>query len=466
MEVRTARYKLRPTRAQYAALRGVRAHLRDLRNACLQEMKDSYRAACREAARHGRDRPTPADWIVVRREEITEFLVWQHAKEPQLRAGHIRAEERRIVKLKARIASGDPKADPASLTVRPWRPKAAPDFGRAISKADQYRRLAEIRAAEPEGIGAIPLEVLRDQVDIVHRAMDRFFEQVKTGRTPGFPRFKSYDRVRSLGCPMGDGISLKGDRLVAPMLWDGAMAMHMHRDLSGMPRTIRLTYDGRFWWATITCRIESMESGTHPLAGTAIGIDAGVRRLLTFDDGTFVPNPLFLAEDEPATRRLARALARCRRGSHCHNKAKRALARARAATANRRRTHHHKVAKDVVARAETIFVEDLKIRNMVRSAAGTAAEPGVNVAAKRGLNRGMHDAAISALYGMIRYKAASAGGRVMSVEPRNTSTDCSECGGREPGARRKERYRCSCGAELDADHNAARNVLLRGLLAA
>ncbi len=466
MEVRTARYKLRPTRAQYAALRNVRAHLRDLRNACLQELKDSYRAACREAARHGRERPTSDDWIVVRREEITEFLAWQHAREPYLRASHARAEERRIAVLKAKIAGGDPKAYPEKLAVRPWRPKDASDFGRAISKADQYRRLAEIRAADPNGIGAIPIEVLRDQVDIVHRAMDAFFERVKAGHTPGFPRFKSYDRIRSLGCPVGNGISLKGDRLVAPMIWDGAVTMHMHRDLPGTPRTIRLTYDGRFWWVTVTCRIDDTASRTHACAGTVIGIDAGIRRLLTFDDGTFVPNPRFLPEDASATRRMARALARCRRGSHGRNKAKRALARARAATANRRRTHHHRVSRDVVARAETIFVEDLKVRNMVRSAAGTADEPGVNVAAKRGLNRGMHDAAISILYGMIRYKAASAGGRVVSVDPRNTSTDCSECGGREPGARRRECYRCSCGAELDADHNAARNVLLRGLLAA
>ena len=101
-----------------------------------------------------------------------------------------------------------------------------------------------------------------------------------------------------------------------------------------------------------------------------------------------------------------------------------------------------------------------------RAATGTADEPGTRVAQKRGLNRGMLDASISALYGMIDYKAASAGGRVVRVDPRNTSTDCSECGGREPGARRQERYRCSCGAELDADHNGARNVYARGLLAA
>lgn len=472
MEVRVARHKLSPSRAKYALLGNVRGYAIRLRNACLQELKDSYRAAHREAARHGRDRPSPEDWIAVRHEEIATFIAWQAMKEPDLRRRHMQAEERRASKLRARIASGDPTADPASLTVRPWRPRDASSFGRRISKADQMRRLAEIRAADPDGIGSVPVTILREQVEIVHRAMDAFYERVKAGQKPGFPRFKSYDRMRSIACPIGDGIQLRQDAatgratLHAPMLWHGGMEMRMHRDLPGVPKTIRLTYDGRFWWATIACQVETVEAGAHPRAGTAIGIDAGTRRLLTFDDGSFVANPKFLEEDAPEIRRLGRRLSRAKRGSHGRQKAKRALARARAATANRRRTHHHRVSKDVVARAEVIFVEDLRIRNMVRSAAGTVDEPGTNVAAKRGLNRGMMDAAISAVYGMIRYKAASAGGRVVSVDPRNTSNDCSECGGRKPGARRREHYRCSCGAELDADHNAARNVLARGLLAA
>lgn len=371
-----------------------------------------------------------------------------------------------------KIAGGDTKVDLADLTIRSWQPRTAAAFGRGISKADQYRRLAEIRAADPGGIGAVPLEILRDQVDIVHKAMDAFYGRVKVGLTPGFPRFKSYDRVRSLSCPIGTGIQLKQDdvtgraTLVASMLWHGGLEIRMHKDLPGRPRTIRLTYDGRFWWATVACEVEDAEPEAHPNAATAIGIDAGVRRLLTFDDGSFVENPGFLEKDAPEIRRRSRKLSRAKRGSRAGQKAKRSLAAARRRTANRRRTHHHKVSKDVAARAGTIVVEDLRIRNMTRSATGTVDEPGVNVAAKRGLNRGMLDAAIFTLYGMIRYKAESAGGRFISMDPRNTSTDCSECGGREPGARRRERYSCSCGAELDADHNGARNILARGMLAA
>lgn len=135
MEVRTARFKLKPSAQQYATLRTIRWHLRNLRNACLQELRDSYRAARREAARNGRDRPLPEDWIVVRHEEIADFMAWQAMKEPDLKRRHGQAEERRISKVQQRIAEGDPKADPADLARRPWVPKDTTSFGRSISRS-------------------------------------------------------------------------------------------------------------------------------------------------------------------------------------------------------------------------------------------------------------------------------------------------------------------------------------------
>lgn len=436
-----------------------------LRNACLQELKDSYRAACRAAARHGRNRPLSVDWIEVRQEEIAEFVIWQEAHQVDLRRRHDQAEARRVAKLQDRIAKGNTKVDPVNLQIRVWQPKTAVDFGRSISKQDQMRRLSEIRRSDPDGIGGIPLSILRDQVDIVHKAMDDFYRRVKKGQKPGFPRFKNFDRVRSIACPIGDGIQLVEGKLISKKLWHGAIPMRMHRDLPGKPKAIRLTYDGRFWWSTIACEVEAAEIGQHALVAKEVGVDAGIRRLMTFDDGSFIENPQFFKGGVGEIRRANRKLARAKRASHAYHKAKRALAAIHRRLANRRRTHHHKVSKDLVSRAGTIFIEDLKIKNMMRSAAGTIKEPGKNVAAKRGLNRGLSDASISTLYNMIRYKAESAGGQVIAVEPYNTSQDCSECGGREAGARKKDRYRCSCGADLDSDHNGARNIRIRGTLA-
>ena len=461
----TAKYKLKPTRQHYEAMPFIRICCRDIRNACLQELIDSYRAACREAARHGRDRPNTDDWVVVRAEEIREFLAWQIDNEKVLRSRHDAKEIRRVDALKKDMAKGR-LVDPAKLERKSWKAKTASDFGRSISEQDQRRRLAEIRDADPDGIGSIPLSISRNQVEIIHKAMKAFFRRVAKGEAPGFPRFKGYERIRSFSCPIGDGIQLRDGRLYAKMLWHGGLKVNMHRDLPGVPKTVRLKYDGRFWHVTFVCEVEHDASVEHARPGSVCGIDAGVNRLLTFDDGTFVENPNHAKFEQARIRRLGRALSRCKRGSHSRNKVKRSLAAVSRKVKNRRDTAYHKISKDVVTRFQRVFIEGLEISNMIFSASGTVAEPGTNVAQKRGLNRVMSHAAIATLYGMMDYKAASAGSKFVRVDPRNTSKDCSECGGREPDARRRDRYRCSCGADLNADHNAARNVLARGILAA
>ena len=107
MATLTYRYKCRPSKGQYDALFQARRQAQMFRNACLQERIDSYRAACRIAARGGRRQPLPQDWIEARAEGIRSYLVWQDQHEPDLRRRHDQAEARRIAKLRERIGKGE-----------------------------------------------------------------------------------------------------------------------------------------------------------------------------------------------------------------------------------------------------------------------------------------------------------------------------------------------------------------------
>lgn len=101
---------------------------------------------------------------------------------------------------------------------------------------------------------------------------------------------------------------------------------------------------------------------------------------------------------------------------------------------------------------------------MTRSAAGTAAEPGTNVAAKSGLNAAILDAGWGRFVQMLRYKAERAGGRVLDVDPRMTSRICSGCGTLVPKPLRQREHACpGCGLVVHRDVNAARNIRARGL---
>jgi len=133
--------------------------------------------------------------------------------------------------------------------------------------------------------------------------------------------------------------------------------------------------------------------------------------------------------------------------------------------ANARDTHLHQVSARLARGHRLVVLEDLCIANMTRSAAGTVAEPGTNVAQKRGLNRSILDAGWGKLTGYVRYKVVRTGSALVLVDARNSSAECSGCGRVEPKPLSLRRHVCPCGADEHRDVNAARVLLERGLAA-
>ena len=134
------------------------------------------------------------------------------------------------------------------------------------------------------------------------------------------------------------------------------------------------------------------------------------------------------------------------------------------ARATRRATDwQHKATTDIARTYGTVVVENLTITNMVRSAKGTAQEPGKNVAQKSGLNRSIAQEAWGRTVTMLTYKTARHGGTLHKVPAANTSRRCSACGFITPGSREDQAtFVCKnpdCGWSGNADHNGARNIL-------
>ena len=104
-----------------------------------------------------------------------------------------------------------------------------------------------------------------------------------------------------------------------------------------------------------------------------------------------------------------------------------------------------------------IRVEDLRIKNMTRSARGTIAEPGRRARQKSGLNREILRSGWGLLVHRLQDKAP---GRVEKVNPAFTSQRCSACGHIAAGSRESQAlFRCvACGYACNADVNAARNI--------
>jgi putative transposase len=155
---------------------------------------------------------------------------------------------------------------------------------------------------------------------------------------------------------------------------------------------------------------------------------------------------------------LQQRLARAKRGSNRRGCTKRAIAKLKAREADRRKDWVEKATTDLAHRFDAIRIEALDVRAMTRSARGTLERPGVGVAAKRGLNRGISRSCWGVLAARLQHKAS---GRVEQVPARYTSQRCSVCGYVAAGNRKSQAvFECkACTAgPCNADVNAARNI--------
>lgn len=337
-----------------------------------------------------------------------------------------------------------------------------------ITRLDQQKSLTIIRFDDPEGHGADPVTIGRWTLKRIDDAFTGFFSRVKRGGKAGFPRFKTKGRWRSFGLDEIKGLRFDLER--------------HHIRLKGIDRPIRLCPDralpedarilgatftkvGRGWYVALSFESTNIVAPAHAQPGSAVGCDLGVEALLTLSTGDRIENRHPASRRQREIRRSRRALARCKRDSNRRRRVKARLARQLRCVADQRNDWLHKVSASLAKRFALIVLEELRIRNMTRSAAGTVDEPGVNVAQKRSLNREILDAAWARLIQLLRYKAVRASGEVRTRDARRSSGTCSGCGVYAAKPLSLRWHSCTCGAEMHRDENAARVMLARGLAA-
>jgi transposase len=213
------------------------------------------------------------------------------------------------------------------------------------------------------------------------------------------------------------------------------------------------------WLAAGTQMVQQQIPGPVPAPGNGrtVGIDRGVAVSAALSTGQMLHAPALTAQERIRLRRMQRTLARATRGSNRRGRAKHAIARLRARETDRRRDWAEKTSTDIARRFGVIRVEDLQIGNMTRSAKGTRENPGRNVRAKAGLNRGILGSGWGLLVRQLQDKAP---GRVEKISPAFTSQRCSACGQVDRDSRQSQAvFRCTaCGFACHADVNAARNI--------
>jgi putative transposase len=342
-------------------------------------------------------------------------------------------------------------------------------YGVSVSEYDQTAELKDMR--DDGTLAMISFKPAQDVLKRVNLAFESFFRRIKAGEKPGYPRFKSRRRYDSMTyINYGQKPNVDKDRKLI-LKGIGHIKVKWHRPIEGTTKTCTIKREAGRWYVSF-----SVEYELEPLEPSAevVGLDVGVESFATLDDGRTIEPQRFLVKAAKrirrAQRRLERRTIRDRSGrihgrqSHRRLKALLMLQRAWAHVANQRRHFHHIEARKLVSQYQIIAVEDLCIRNMTRSAKGTAEQPGRRVKQKSGLNKAILDAAWGQFFLILLSKAAEAGRWGMKTDAPGTSQEC-VCGALVPKRLSDRWHFCLvCGLSVPRDHASAMVIKQRALL--
>lgn len=283
-------------------------------------------------------------------------------------------------------------------------------------------------------------------------AIARFYDNCKK-QIPGkkgFPQFQKDNRsveYKTSGWKLSDDrktIEFTDKKGIGILKLKGTRDLHFYQ-LDQIKR-VRLVKRADGYYAQFCVRIDRQEE-IMP-TGQAIGLDVGLNDFYTDSNNQTVENPRFLRKGMKRLKKAQRRVSKRVKGSKNRAKARRALGKHHLKISRQRKDHAVKLARCVIKSNDLVAYEDLRIKNMVRNHC---------------LAKSINDASWYQFRVWLEYFGACFGKITIAVTPNGTSQECSNCGTVVKKTLSTRTHVCQCGCDLDRDHNAARNILSRGL---
>ncbi|MFD7001121.1 RNA-guided endonuclease InsQ/TnpB family protein [Streptomyces mirabilis] len=321
-----------------------------------------------------------------------------------------------------------------------WTQQERVNYNATSAMLTAWKKTEEL--AYLNDVSSVPLQQCLRHLQV---AFTNFF-----GKRAKYPRFKSRKKSRRSAEYTTSGFRFRDGKLTLAKMAE-PLDIVWSRPLpeGSKPSTVTVSQDaaGR-WFVSMLCE----DPGVQPLPvnENAVGIDVGLDHLLTLSTGEKIANPRHERHDRARLARAQRELSRKAKGDGANRaKARRKVARVHARITDRRRDHLHKLTTRLVRENQTLVIEDLTVRNMVKN---------------RSLARAISDAAWSEFRSMLEYKAQWYGREVIAVDRFFPSSKlCSTCGSLQEKMPLSVRtWTCDCGTTHDRDVNAAKNLLAAG----
>ncbi|GAC1629883.1 MAG: hypothetical protein NVS4B11_29170 [Ktedonobacteraceae bacterium] len=185
----------------------------------------------------------------------------------------------------------------------------------------------------------------------------------------------------------------------------------------------------------------------------SVGIDLGLKSFLITSDGEVIDNLKYYARAEKKLGKLERRKAKKKKRSKNRDKARKKVARLHARVADMRRDFQHKLSTRLIRENQTICLESLAVKNMLKNHC---------------LAKAIQDVGWSEFARQLEYKAVWYGRTIVKIDRwYPSSKTCHSCGWLKQVLTLEDRvFVCEdCGNVTDRDYNAACNVLTAGLAA-
>ena len=303
-------------------------------------------------------------------------------------------------------------------------------------------------------------QVLQSSLKDLENSFKNFF-----AKRADFPKFKRKGSKESFRFPQGCKLEQHNNRVYLPKI--GWVRYRNSRNVLGEIKNVTVSQKCGKWYVSI--QTESEQEIPAPKGGE-IGIDMGVVRFATLSDGTFFEPINAFKTMKGRLAKLQKQLKNKTKFSKNWQKLKAKIAKLHHKISNIRKNHLHQISSTISKNHAIVYVEDLQVANMSKSAKGNAEQHGRNVKQKSGLNRAILDQSWSEFRRQLDYKLLWRGGHLIAVPPRNTSRCCPACSYTSKDNRQTQAlFECiECGYRNNADVVGAINVLKRGqeLLAA
>ena len=297
-------------------------------------------------------------------------------------------------------------------------------------------------------------QVLQQSIKDLAKAFENFF-----AKRSNFPNFKCKGEKDSFRIPQGFKLEQQNNRIYLPKI--GWVCYRNSRNVFGNLKNVTVKQKCGKWYISIQVEFE-ME--TPKPNGGEIGIDMGIARFATLSNGEYFQPINAFKNLKGKLAKLQKRLKHKTKFSKNWQKLKAKIAKLHHKISNIRKNHLHQISSKISKNHAIVYVEDLKVANMSKSAKGNTEQHGKNVKQKSGLNRAILDQAWGEFKRQLDYKLLWNGGFLFAVPPQNTSRSCPNCGHTAKDNRKTQaEFKCvQCGYENNADVVGAINVLKRG----